>query len=306
MKEEWDMDKKNYYHLFANGDDAKNFITSEQDFKTAFNRFALCQHLTGVKVLSFSIEDSHPHALLWGTEEQCQNFKNHYESLSKKCIVGRRGSLDGVNFHCELYIIEDDEYLMNAASYTIIQATKDGKAVMPYDYRYGTGAVYFRNGYAVLPWMVGDDGNVSKPVRFGDLSDKEQRALLGSHKKIPYDWLVCNGFVLPTEFVDIKGFESIFRTHNCFRAFLASPKSRDAQILMKMAEVRGLNYDDMEARALCRQICIDLFGKETTRHLTAGQRLTLAQALRSKYQITYRQLGALVHIPESELRKYVK
>ncbi|MCQ2175007.1 MAG: hypothetical protein MJY80_01445 [Bacteroidales bacterium] len=26
---------ENYYHLFANGDDAKNFITNERDFKAA-------------------------------------------------------------------------------------------------------------------------------------------------------------------------------------------------------------------------------------------------------------------------------
>ena len=46
------MEKEHYYHMFANGDDAKNFITDESEFKAAFNRFALCQYLTGAVALS--------------------------------------------------------------------------------------------------------------------------------------------------------------------------------------------------------------------------------------------------------------
>ena len=62
------MEKKNYYHLFANGDDARDFILDEEDFFAAFNRFGVCAAATGVTVLSFSVEDSHPHALC--TEKQ--------------------------------------------------------------------------------------------------------------------------------------------------------------------------------------------------------------------------------------------
>lgn len=301
-----DMAKKNYYHLFANGDDAKNFITNEHEFKTAFNRFAICCHLTGVVVLSFSVEDSHPHALLWGTYDDCAKFKDLYESLSRRCISRQRGSLDGVNLHLEIYPIEDESYLLNVSSYTIIQATKDGKDVMPYDYRYGTGALYFRTKYTVLPWLIDDEGRLCEPRKFGDLSQSEKRELLGSHYELPADWLVCNGFVLPTNFVDVKGFERIFGTPNRFRVFLASPKSRDEQVRFKMSEVRGISFKDLEARDLCRQACKELFGKETTRHLDTSQRLALAQHLRTKYRITFRQLDALVHIPESELRKYIK
>lgn len=300
------MNHEYYFHLFANGNDAKNFITSETEFKAAFNRFGICAHSTGATVLSFSIEDSHPHALLRGTPEICTEFKLLFESMSMKSIVQQRGSADGVCLHCELDMITDMQYLKNVAAYTIIQATKDGKAVMPYDYRYGTGSLYFRNKYSVLPWLIDDFGRVSKPVRFDSLTVREKALICHSRTMAPDDWLVCNGFILPTNYVDVSSFESIFATHNCYRVFLASKKSSDQMILERMSMVRGVNIEDLEARTLCAEVCMTLFNKKTARHLNTAERLHLARTLRHRYLLSYRQLALLVRIPESELRMFVK
>ena len=300
------MNAQNYYHMFANGDDAKNFITTEAEFKSAFNRVGVCAAISGVVVVSFSIEDSHPHTLLWGTYEACIRFKVLYETMSMKSIARRRGSTDGVVLHCELYEVLDESYLKNVASYTIVQATKDGKAVMPYDYLYGSGALYFRSRHTILPWMVGEDGALHNPVKFGSLKDREKVVLCGSRRFVPSDWLVCNGFILPTNYVDVARFESIYKTHNCFRAFMCSGKSRDESIMAKMSEIRGIALEDLEARRISESVCLELFGKRTSRHLATGERLELAQALRSRYHIAHRQLSFLTRIPESELRKYIR
>ena len=295
-----------YYHMFANGDDAKNFITTKAEFKAAFNRVGLCAYITGVVVVSFSIEDSHPHALLWGTLEACSRFKILYERMSIRCISRRRGSADGVVLHCEIYEVTDESYLKNVAAYTIVQATKDGKAVMPYDYLYGTGALYFRSRQTVMPWLIGEDGMVHSPVKFGSLKVREQLAYCGSKTRISADWLVCNGFILPTNYVDVARFESIYKTHNCFRAFMCSGKSRDESIMAKMSEIRGIALEDLEARRISETVCLELFGKRTSRHLATGERLELAQALRSRYHIAHRQLSFLTRISEDELRKYIR
>jgi len=300
------MANEHYYHMFANGDDAKDFITSEEEHKAAFNRFAICQYLTGVSVLSHSVEDSHPHALLWGEYEFCFKFKNLYEDMSIRSIIANRGSKDGVILNCGLLEIEDEQYLLNTGTYTIVQATKDGKAVMPYDYLYGTGALYFRNKNVILPWMIDAEGHETNPVRIGNLPIREQRRLSGSRICLPPDWLTCNGFVLPTNYIDIKRFEAIYRTHNCFRVFMASNKTRDEEIKRRMASVRGVVIEDLQARKLCADMCTELFGKQSTRHLTTDNRIVLAQSLRNKYQLSFRQISLLVKIPEIELRKYVK
>jgi len=298
--------EEHYYHMFANGDDAKNFITSEKEFKLAFNRFGVCQHLTGVIVLSASVEDSHPHALIKGSFEQCILFKNLYEELSIRSIVQSRGSKDGVILHCEIAEVSDEQYLMNVGTYTIVQATKDGKAVMPYDYLYGTGALYFRSPNTILPWMIDKDGKCVDPVRYGDLTIRKKHNLCATKTKLPDNWLICNGFVLPTNYIDVKLFENIYKTHNCFRAFMASGKTRDEQIITQMSRVRGVNIEDLQARELCRELCYELFRRVNTRMLNVNERLELARALRQRYFLSVRQLSFLVKIPETEIHKYIK
>lgn len=300
------MNYEHYFHMFANGNDAKNFITTEKEFKDAFNRFGVCAHISGATVVSCSVEDSHPHALLRGTLESCSKFKMLYESMSIRSIVQKRGSSDGVCLHCELDLVTDMQYLKNVAAYTIIQATKDGKAVMPYDYRYGTGALYFRNKYSILPWLVDDNGNVSPPLTFGSLTAREKASVVCSRRMVPDDWLVCNGFILPTNYVDITAFESIYLTHNSFRVYLASRRSADQQIMDRMSMTRGVSIEDLEARRLCSETCTKMFNKKTSRHLNTTERLQLARDLRNQYRLSFRQLSFLVRIPETELRKFVK
>lgn len=300
------MDEVHFYHMYANGDDAQNFITTDYEFKTAFNRFGVCQHVTGIVIASFSIEDSHPHALLRGTHTNCLAFKNLYVDISTRSIVQNRGSADGVVLNCELDEVNDPSYLMNVGTYTIVQATKDGKAVMPYDYKYGTGAMYFRSKNIVLPWLVDDNGNVCEPVDFGSLTLREKRRICASKYSIPDDWKVCNGFILPTNYVNVKLFESIYRTHNCYRFFMCRGKKSDEEIMRHMALTREVTLEDLTARQLCEEICMKLFGKRTAKYVTIEQRLQVAQILRSSYHMAYRQLRALTYLPESELRKYIK
>ncbi|MBP9987764.1 MAG: hypothetical protein KBT44_07585 [Bacteroidales bacterium] len=296
---------KGYYHMYANGSDARNFIIEEVEFVLAFNRVGLCCYLSGAVVVSFSIEDSHPHILLWGTYEQCLKFKRYYEEISRRCIARRRGSLDGVVLCCRLDEVQDTSYLMNVAVYTIVQPTKDGKAVMPYDYLYGSGALYFRSCNVLLPWMVNDRNEIERPVTFGSLTVNEKRRICGSKSLVPDDWLVCRGFILPTNYVDVKRFESIYKTHNCYRVFLSSGKDKLKVVQDRMAQSRGLMIEDIEARKYCESACMELFGRKGTRHITPEQRITLARELHRRHGLCCRQLSTLTKLPEEEIRNYV-
>lgn len=295
-----------YYHMCANGSDAKDFITTESEFVAAFNRVGLCSYLSEATVVAFSIEDSHPHVLLWGNYDQCTRFRKTFEDLSLRSIARRRGSLDGVRLRCEIYEVDNENYLKNVATYTIIQPTKDGKSVMPYDYLYGSGALYFRSKHTILPWLVNEDGGAESPVTFASLTDKEKRMVCGSLSFIPGDWLVCQGFILPTNYVDVNRFESIYRTCNSYRVFLASNKEKNKVVLDKMASVVGILIEDMEARQLCEDLCLELFRRKGTRHLVPQQRLTLARELLRRYHLCIRQLSTLTKLPEEELHKYLR
>jgi hypothetical protein len=299
---------KEYFHVCANGADARNFIVREADYFAAFNLIGVCAANTQAVVVSFSIEDSHPHLLLWGTRAECSRYKVLFETLYGHYAAATRDGGSELTLRCELYPIGDEEdYLRNVAVYTIIQATKDGKAVMPYDYRWGTGSLVFRKGFYTPVWLFDAGGEICRPVPFGTLGARAKRALLHSRElSIPDHWLVCNGVILPTNYVDVPRFESIYGTHNRFRVFLSSPRKREEMMLARMSEQRGVSMEDLEARKTCGDVCKQLFGTRDPRRLDTSQRVRLAQQLRRLYRLTFRQLATLVRLPETEVRTFVR
>ena len=300
------MEEKNYYHLFANGDDARDFILDETDFYAAFNRFGVCAAATVVVVLSFSIEDTHPHALLYGTETECLRFKYLYETTTLHYVVSNRGDAGGLKFFLEFYPVTEEDYLRNVAAYTIVQPTKDGKRVMHYDYLWGTGSMYFRPDNHIPIWTITRDGRLTEPCRIDSLTARERKRLLRSKREVPGDWLACNGFLLPSNYVDVRQYERIFQTHNCFRAFCSAGRNKDADIVMRMSDTRGILLEDLEARRICVNSSVKLFGQKDPRKLDTTRRIALARSMRKEFRISFRQLSTLVYLPESEIRKYVR
>jgi hypothetical protein len=301
------MMNKQFFHICADGEDARHFITGRKDFLAAMNIVALCAANTQVCIVAFSFEDTHPHFLVYGTIEECSRFKALFEDLYQRYAAKTRKDGPKLVLHCEQYPIGDDAgYLRNVAVYTIIQPTKDGKRVMPYDYLWGTGSLYFRTGYYTPVWLFDEQGNLCRSVRFGDLTVQVRREMVHSRSMtLPDDWLVCNGIALPTNYVDVARFESIYQTHNCFRVFFSNNRKKEEEILLRMAKVRGILLEDSEARDVCGTECKILFGTRDPRKLSPEQRIRLAQTLRSKYQMTIRQIATCVRLPESEIRIFV-
>ena len=298
---------KHYYHLCANGAVTKSFIICLSDYFAAFNLIAVCAANTGVIVISFSIEDTHPHILIYGTLEACAKFKAMYETLYRHYVAASRKTGERFIFQCELYPIDDPAYLRNVATYTVIQPTKDGKPIMHYDYVWGSGPLYFRNGHYTPPWYFDSNGIIQKPVTFGSLTVREKRKILHTRLySVPDEWMVCNGYILPGNYIDITAFEGIYKTHNCYRVFLASPRKKEEEMLARMAEIRGIALEDSEARRICGDSCKTMFGTRDPRRLDSRRRIALAQQLRKEYHMTFRQLATVVRLPESEIRIYVR
>ena len=302
------MNRKQFYHICAKGADARNFILCPGDYYAAFNLIGVCAANSRVAVVSFSIEDSHPHILIWRTYEDCLAFMLMFENLYRHHAAATRIGDTELYLHCELYPIGDDEdYLRNVAVYTVIQPTKDGKPVMYYDYRWGTGSIYFRSGYYTPVWLFDDNGVIRQPERFGDQDTRMKRSLLHSRKlTVPDDWLVCNGFILPSNYIDVPRFENIYQTHNRFRVWTSSPKKREEEMNLRMAEYRGVTFEDLEARKRCGDICKQLYGTRDPRRLSGTQRIAVAQQLRHQFKLTFRQLSTLVRLPETDIRAHVR
>lgn len=174
--------------------------------------------------------------------EQCLKFKRMYESATRHHITSTRGQMDGVIFDCELDSLKDMDHIMSVGTYVINQPTKDGKFVMPYDYRWGTGSLYFRPQDHIPIWYK-DKGIFQEPVGIGSLSAAKRQKIRGSRLPVPDEWLVCHGLILPCNYLNVNMFEGLYKTPNCFRAFLSSGKAKDTPILERMAASRGVSLE---------------------------------------------------------------
>lgn len=210
------MTGKEYFHLCSDGNLTPDFIISRKDYVAAMNIVALCAANTGAVVVAFTLEDTHLHLFLYGTRDECVNFKKMFEATYCRYAARSRSNNGPFRLTVELYSTGNDEdYIRNIAAYTVIQPTKDGKGIMPFDYTWGSGSLYFRSENIIPVWLCNETGRVSLPIRFGSITLDQKRETIHSRTaSIPDNWLICEGLVLPSNYVDVKRFEAIFRTHN--------------------------------------------------------------------------------------------
>lgn len=298
------MTRLSFFHLSGDGAAIKNFIVSGEDYRAAFNLIGVCAFHAGVIVVAFCLEDTHPHILLYGTYDACMRFKLLFESSYLHHVARTRTSSAGMKLDLDLIEITDRNHLMNVGTYTIVQPTKDGRNVLPYDYRWGTGSMYFRPKLHIPIWCYGEDGIYRSPVPAAEVGARQLRAICCSRMTIPGDWLICNGLILPDNYVDVALFESIYQTANCFRTFLAAGRKQQQEVQQHFAAYRGVAYEDAEARERCGDCCQQIFGFRDVRRLNPQQRITLAQQLWRQFRLSRRQLATLVRLPYEEICKY--
>ena len=298
------MNDLSIFHLTGDGAVIKEFIASDDDFPAAFNLIGVCAFNAGVIVMAFGIEESHPHILLRGHRERCMRFKCLFEGSFLHHAARTRKPPVNLNLDLDLLDIADESHLMNAGTYTIIQPTKDGKQVMPYDYLWGTGSMYFRPPTHIPIWCYDAAGVFHQPERADRVGARRLRAICCSRMPIPDHWLICNGLILPDNYVDVAAFERIYRTANCYRTFLTSSRAQQQTVQQRIAAARGVSFDDLEARRLCGDGCQRMFGFKDVRRLNALQRIQLAQQLWRTHHLSRRQLATIVRLPYEEICKY--
>ena len=296
--------EKGYYHFYSDGKLSAELFLSKADFVAALNRLAVCANrYPDVKIVAFTFEDTHVHFLLYCREEEGKAFCDMFKKLTMMHISRTRGGKPGdLYIHFESEALEDETYIKRVGAYVIIQPTKDGKGVMPYDYPWSSAPLYFRGEKTIPGWCVDKNGNVQAPGRLCNMSHRERRRCLKTVAKIPDDWLVCNGIVLPSNYVDIARFESIFGSHNAYRVFQS--RSVDGDMVRRTANTKGVSLSDQEMRTACKRVCREVFAAEGVRSLNVVQRLEVARHLRNRYLVSIKQLSRIVHVPMEEIERF--
>jgi hypothetical protein len=297
---------KRYYHFYSDGKYAAELFLSKSDYVAALNRLAVCAlTFREVIVVAFTFEDTHFHLLLYCTEEEGRLLCAMFKKLTMMYISRtRNGKPAGLMIKFEAEPVEDPDRLKRLGAYVVVQPTKDGKGVMPYDYPWSSAPLYFRGAKSVWPWCVDRNGDVQATVRVGDLSFNEKRKHFKTAVSLPEEWLVCNGIILPSNYVDVKRFESIYGSHNAYRVYMAKAGGLDNN--QRIDTTRGVSLSDYEMREACQKVCREVYGASGVRSLNALQRLEVARRLRFRYIVSVKQLARIVHVPIDELERFLE
>lgn len=283
--------KKRYFHICSDGNSVDALFRNVADFKAAMNRTAVCALRFHVLILAFVLMDNHFHFVVLATEDNCIRFINEFKRLTGKYMADTygEGSLL-LRLPVKVIPVTEEEYLKTLIAYVIKNPTK-ARLEMFYLYPWGSGSLYFRD--------KARGGRATSCLK--DLSSRNIRALCKTRHKLPGDWMISDGMILPENYVAIEEVERLFRTTRSYMHFLS--RNADAEMEKPLEEWNAINLSDTELRAERIRLSQHFFGGRSLQQMSVPERLKLARSLRNKYLCSRKQLARIVQLPYETVRQ---
>ena len=227
------------WHIYSDGTRADIPFSSDEDKTYAWNSIAICAEMAGVTVLVSTVNDTHFHTMVQGTEEKALLFKR----MLKQRLTRR---FPRIFLTCKS--IKNRKEALSKFMY-VYRNCLDFYNKMPGEYPWGSGNIYFSE---------------SKPhphcTPLWDMTVREQYCMFETKKRLPEYWLVdFYGRIIPECFIDYRYVEKLFRTVRTFIAFLYVRREDEAALKQE------IHRDYLEARSIqelrkigneyCRSAC---------------------------------------------------
>lgn len=264
---------RNCWHFSTDGATVDGMFFDELDFREGMDRVALLKQRYDVRILAFSLMDTHVHFILHGEFNQCNAFMHEYVRKTSWSISRRHKDRHKFkNVPINHQVIDTDSYLKTAICYVVKNAPVGGIPQNAYDYPWSSGPLYFRSaGHWSSPqWLSGDF----------------------QHN--------CDGIIFPGNYVDYRLVEKVFKTHKSFNFFMCVSKERDVED--RGGTISHLSLPLQELRQHKGEVCYELFGVGSIRTLTTAQRLQLARTLKARYNSSPKQLARVCGLIYNEVK----
>lgn len=263
-------------HVYSDGTLVFGLFEGKQERIAGLNLIAVTAFLSGVKVLMAQVMTTHVHIIVSGDymarERFAKELKIKLSRLLNKKFPNSRGAISVSNDP-----IEGERELMNKIIYVYRNAIAAGWNGMPWRYVGGPGDIFFTD----------HDELSLEGVPLSDLQRRQIVQLFHTKKKLPDDWRTDErGLLLPHCWMDWKRVENLFRYSRVFIAFMH--QSRDLEVSINESGIRSTvkNVQESELRAICRKMCLEMFGKTILSKASVEERLTIAKRIWSE-RLTY-------------------
>ena len=282
-----DLSDNHYFHVCSDGNYASVLFRNETDFKAAMNRVAVCALLCRVVIVAFVLMDNHFHFVLrCRSGDDGLKFAGTFKRLTGKYNHDEYGENKSMHrVPVKVIPVEGGDYLKTLIGYVIKNPTKARKEMF-YDYPWGTGGLYFR---------AAPKHEDAFCVR--EMSDDAVRKICRTRVKLPSEWRIANGFILPENYVDVEFVERLYKTTRAFMAFLSLNK--DDVIERDYGDWNESVMNDAELRSERILLCREMFGTASLRQVSAPDRIRLARELRRRFLCSKRQVARIVQLPRA-------
>ncbi|MBO4465829.1 MAG: hypothetical protein J5748_04045 [Bacteroidales bacterium] len=280
---------KRFYLISTEHLEESLWFRDDEDFAAGMNYVAIESFRNGkVVVFAFILMSNHVHFLVYGerldVERFFKNYKNRYSHYFKNKYGCRHLLLDNP-IHIE-EVDPSDNGVEWAAAYVIMNSVAANICAHPSQYPWGCAAALFS---AVKP----------SGKRIGDYSARELRQILHSGEtSLPKDWLISeHGFILPDNFIAVKGMEQRFKTPNRMNYFLT--KSSKAKKVLSSTDNMPA-FRDQTVAAGASELLRSLFGKSDFNELSRSEKTEFLRQIRFRFSADITQAARACGISYSE------
>ena len=285
--------KREYYHVCSEGLEKRMIFRNRREFIMGINYVALCHLKCNVRILCFCLMGNHFHFILSGSYQECWKFGNEYKRMCGMMMKRTQESDAGMkDVELQVKEITNMSYLEYAIAYVLRNPVVAGFRIMPHQYEWGSGDMYFRSSY------------IASGRRADSFSIKELSRMLNSNIKIPGHYIIDeSGIISPLNYIDYKAVEDIFKHPSRLLGLLSAKKETEFEIFMGVAD----NYipDIEELKDSVRELIRVEFGVKTVSQLSMEQKVLLCGLMRRNFRASRKQIALITRLNMETINKVV-
>ena len=190
-----------YWHLCTDKLAGMLLFRDEADYRMGMNLIPVCLRQLGLTEYCHALMSDHLHILVGGTYEQVKRLFELIKSRLGRYLAWKYGSPRLLrNWDCEIFPVPDVTAFRNEVAYILRNEYAAGVNA-PLHSRWNTGQLYFNPMLAAI-----------RGTKVGELADKKLFALLKTKARLPAEYEIHEGMILPKCYVHYKKVEELFGT----------------------------------------------------------------------------------------------
>ena len=279
------MSEREFYHVCSEGLERRMIFRNREEFVFGMNQVAILCHKYMVTVLCFCLMGNNFHFILSGSFEQCLRFGNEYKRMCAMLMRRNQGVEQAMkDVEVQIRRIADRAYLEYAIAYVLRNPMVAGFRLMPHQYPWGSGDMYFRYDY------------VPAGRRIDSFREKELRKMgIYNIKSIPKSYLIdSNGMISPLCYVDCKTVENLFGHPARLAGLLSARKEAEFEVFLGIAD--KYNPDMEELKDSVRELIQIEFGVRAVSQLSLEQKMKLCGMMRRNFHASKKQIALITRL----------